>query len=415
MKTKKYEGVTLKLLHYIGVSYAVALKTFALEFERATGANVELVSLPHPHGWWYLEPIAQADSLSDNPQFDLFCDDREWQFLLLPYLLPLNSLIEKFGYNMQGFLQPVYTYDEGIAGQPGVRYGLPVRIREPFIFYRTDLIGQIPSTWEAYERVLAEHTGGGMYGLAVEGAVYPYHPFGAVHDLNKLFLARYWSLGDPLLTRDWKPLINSYKGIQALEMLKAQVDRYAPPDVLTWDAKRAAQAFLNGEVAVIESVGVEILPYIQDPSKSKVVDRWSVGMYPGTGAAPYTLHNILIFKHCENPEAAFEFAAYCTGMESARRLQMEYGEHSPRKTVLTSPEAVAQDPTLLRRAEALEHAIPTMAGAPQCYDMLFALWEAVQIYMRGYLTAKQALDRAARKWENLLAQNLPHWEYHEWR
>jgi hypothetical protein len=35
--------------------------------------------------------------------------------------------------------------------------------------------------------------------------------------------------------------------------------------------------------------------------------------------------------------------------------------------------------------------------------------------MRGYLTAKQALDRAARKWENLLAQNLPHWEYHEWR
>jgi ABC-type glycerol-3-phosphate transport system substrate-binding protein len=122
---------------------------------------------------------------------------------------------------------------------------------------------------------------------------------------------------------------------------------------------------------------------------------------------------MLIFKHTKNPEAAFEFIAYCTGKEGARRLQLDYGEHSARKTVLTSAEAVAKDPTLLERAETFERAIPTMAGVPQCYEMLFAMWEAVQIYMHGYLTAKSALDRAARKWETLLAQDPPDWEYHE--
>jgi ABC-type glycerol-3-phosphate transport system substrate-binding protein len=411
--SRKYEGVTLKMLNFAGVTYQSALNTFAREFEAETGASLEIVSLPYPYGWWYLEPVAEADSTSDNPQFDLFCDDRDWQFLLLPHLLPLNSLIEKYKYEMEGFFQPVYKYDEGIAGQSGVRYGLPIRIRVPFIFYRTDLIEEFPSTWDGYDNMLAEHTNGEMYGLGVEGAVYPYHPFGAVHDLNKTFQARYWSLGDPFLTLDWKPLINSEKGVAALEMLKRQIDHYAPPDALTWDATRAAEAFLSGEVAVIESVGVEILPHIQDPARSKVVDKWSVGMYPGTGAAPYTLHNILIFKHTKNPEAAFEFITYCTGKEGARRLQLDYGEHSARKTVLTSPEAVSKEPTLLKRVDAFERAIPTMAGVPQCYEMLFAMWEAVQIYMHGHLTAKSALDRAARKWETLLAQDPPDWKYHE--
>jgi ABC-type glycerol-3-phosphate transport system substrate-binding protein len=411
--SRKYEGVALRLLSFAGHSYEAALKTFAKEFEVETGASVEIVSLPDYRGWWYLEPIAQADATSANPEFDMFCDDREFQFLLLPHLLPLSPLIEKFSYDMKGFLLPVYKYDEGVAGQPGVRYGLPIRIRQPFIFYRTDLIEEFPSTWDDYDRMLAEHTGGGMYGLGVEGAVYPYHPFGLVHDLNKTFQARYWSLGGSFLTPDWKPLINSDKGVEALEMLKRQIEQYAPPDALTWDATRAAKAFLGGEVAVIESVGVEILPHIQDPARSKVVDKWSVGMYPGTGAAPYTLHNMLIFKHSKNPEAAFEFAAYCTGMESARRLQLDYGEHSPRKTVLTSPEAVAKDPTLPKRAEALERAKPTMPGVPQCYEMLFATWEAVQLCVLGYLSAKDALDRAARKWEKLLAQGPPDWEYHE--
>ncbi len=53
--------------------------------------------------------MAQADASSENPSFDLFCDDREWQFLLLPHLLPLNQMIRESGYPMEDFFEPVPT------------------------------------------------------------------------------------------------------------------------------------------------------------------------------------------------------------------------------------------------------------------------------------------------------------------
>ena len=402
--TGMYDGVTLRLLSFGGASYQGALGILADEFRVDTGVTVEIVALPSPYGWWYLEPLARADALSDDPQFDLFCDDREWQFLLGEHLLPLDPLIEALEYDMTGFFQPVYEYDAHVGEQPGVRYGLPLRIRGVFVFYRSDLIDDIPDSWEGYDRMLAEHTRDGRYGLGVEGRVYPYHPFGDAHELTKLFLARYGSLGEPLVTPDGRPLIHRETGIEALEMLIRQIAEHAPPDVLKWDGRRAAEAFLRGEIAVVETTGIEIIPHAQDPTYSDIVDRWSVGLYPGTGAAPYTLHNMSVFRHSEYPEAAFSFVDYCTGRAGARRLQLEFGEDSPRKAVLTSPQAQARDPSVLSRAEVLDRAVPSVPGGPGVYEMIFALWEAVQLAVHGYICARYALKRAAEKWEMVLAQ-----------
>jgi ABC-type glycerol-3-phosphate transport system substrate-binding protein len=410
---RKYENIHLRLLSFVGLTYRLALKAFAREFEAETGATIEIISLPAPYGWWYLEPILQSGARSNDPQFDLFCDNREFAFQVLPHLLPLNPYIEESNYDMDGFLKPVYKFDSGVPGLPDTRVGLPIRIREPLIFYRKDLIKEFPTTWDEYERMLAEYTGGGMYGLAVEGIAYPYHPFGGVHDLNKLFMARYLSFGDPMFTPDWRPLITQEKGVEALEMLKRQVDGYAAPDWLTWGWDGAADAFLSGKAAVIETVGVHLLPRIQDPTQSEVVDKWAVGLYPGTGIAPYTLHNMLILKHCKHPNVAFDFIAYCTRAESARRLHFEYGEHSARKSVLTSPEAVARDPSLLTRVEALERAVPIYLPVPQCYEVEQAFWAGVTLCLNGYLPAKTALDYTAHKLEPLFRGNPPIGEYRE--
>ena len=407
---RKYADVHLRMLCG-GSSYQLALKAFAREFGANTGATIEIVIPPDPHGWYYLEPLLEADVLSDDPQFDIFCQNREFAFQIEPHLLPLNSLIEKFDYEMKGFLKPVYRFDSGMPRYPDTRVGLPIRILSPFIFYRKDLIKEFPTTWGDYETMLEEYTGGERYGLAVEGMAYPYHPFGGVHDLNKVFIARYLSFGDPMFTSDWNPLITGEKGIAALEMLKRQIDKYASPHWINWGWKEAADAFLSGKVAVIETVGTDLLHRLQDSTQSEVVDKWDVGLYPGNGIAPYTLHNMLILKHCKNPEAAFEFIAYCTGREGARRLHFDYREQSARKSVLNSPQALAKDPSLQTKVEALERAIPIYLPIPQCYEIEEALWAGVTLSTYGYLSAKDALDHTARSMKILFRGNPPVGEY----
>ncbi len=428
---KKYQNIRLKLLSFASQSYQPALRKCASEFEAATGASIEVVAHPllpnfadvpasftsyvSSVGWWTTVPVAEYDATSGTRQFDLFCDDNEHQHVLWPYLLPLNDLITKFNYDMHGFFPAIYRYGAKVAGQHGLRFGLPVRMRVPCIYYRTDRIRKFPDTWEEFEMALAENTGGGIYGLAMDAACYPYHPFGYAHETTKLFLARYWSLGDPLFSGDWQPLIDSEKGVTALEMLKRQMSQYSPPDLITWDANRAVQAFVDGKIAFLElgaEGNIEVLRRLQDPS-SKVRDKWSIGLYPGKGSAPLTYHTMSIFKHCKNPEAAFEFIAYCTGPKWARRLHLEYGENSARRSVMTSAEAIEKDFSVVRRAAALERAIPMSAPLPQWFDFVAALWEAVQLCLLGYLPAKAALTRAAQKWTALLRQAPPEWEYWE--
>ena len=117
-RSRKYENVHLRLLSFVGLTYRLALKTLAHEFEAQTGAVIEIVSLPYPYGWWYLGPMIQADAVADDPQFDLFCDNRECAFQVLPHLLPLNPHIDKFNYDMEGFLKPVYKFDDGSLHTP---------------------------------------------------------------------------------------------------------------------------------------------------------------------------------------------------------------------------------------------------------------------------------------------------------
>ena len=398
---KPYAGVTLRGLTQGGVAYNAALRQFAQEFEEQTGAKVEWDEQP----WEQLMPKVQGDLAAGTPTYDIFCNDIEFQYTIFPYLQPINDLIAARGYNMDGFFEPVYKYGEGVAGgQPGVRYGLPIRIGASWVFYRTDLIEQFPTTWADYEAALAANTGNGRYGLSFAGVP---------AQLVKLFLARYWSQGDPLLTPDWKPLINSDKGIKAAQMLFDHMKQFAPPGVLGWDNPDASNAFLNGDAAVLEGWAAFILPSLDDPSKSKVVGKWSVGRYPENGTGNLTQHNMVIFKTSRNIDAAFDYIAYCTGLENAKRLILEFGEESPRKVVWNDPEVLEKRPYLSTVAEAYDIAKPFTPGLPQWLEMFIGLAEGLSAAMSEQQEIADALNGVAKKWEELIKQAPPSFEYRE--
>ncbi len=398
---KPYAGVTLRGLTQGGIAYNAALHQFSAEFEGQTGAKIEWDEQP----WEQLMPKIQGELAAGTPSYDFFCNDIEFQYTIFPYLQPINELIEARGYNMDGFFDPIYKYGEGVAGgQEGVRYGLPIQVGSSWVFYRKDLIDQFPTTWAEYEALLESLTTDGKYGLSFAGVP---------AQLPKLFLARYWSQGDPLLTPDWKPLINSEKGIKAAQMLYDHMKRFAPPGILGWDNPDASNAFLAGDAAVLEGWSAFILPDLDNPEKSQVVGNWAVGRYPENGSGNFVQHNMVIFNTSQNIEAAFDFIAYCTGLDNAKRLLLDYNVESPRRAVWTEPDVLEQRPYLESVAEAYNVAKPFAPGLPQWLEMFITLAEGLSAALSDQQEIPDMLNDVASKWEELIKQAPPSFEYKE--
>jgi multiple sugar transport system substrate-binding protein len=395
-----YEGVTLHMLTQAGTAYEPAFVTWAEEFKEQTGATVEFEFAP----WETLMPKVQADLASGSPQFDLFCNDIEFQYTIWPSLEPINDYLEAADFNMEGFFAPVYRYGEGIAGQTGVRYGLPITAGVSVLFYRTDLIETFPTTWDDYEALLAEQTNDETYGLAFAGVT---------AQLIKLFLARYWAQGDPLLTPDWQPLINSENGVKALTMLKEHMINYTPPGVLAWDNPDASNAFLAGDVAVLEGWGAFILPSLNDSTKSQVVDKWAIAPYPEGGSGNFTQHNVVMLNTSQNKQAAFDFMAYISSEDAAKRGVLEFGIDPARQTIYNDADVVADLPYMPAYAEVLEAGKPFAPGVPQWLEMFLAVGEAASKALADQATPQEALDEAAATWKEVLAQNPLDFEYQE--
>lgn len=395
-----YDGVTLRMLTQAGTAYEPAFVAWAESFKEETGATVEFEFA----AWETLMPKVQADLASGSPQFDLFCNDIEFQYTIWPNLEPINDYLTAANFDMEGFFAPVYRYGEGIAGQTGVRYGLPVTAGVSVLFYRTDLIETFPTTWADYDALLAEQTTDNMYGFSFAGVT---------AQLIKLFLARYWGQGDPLLTPDWQPLINSEKGVTALTMLKDQMTNYAPPGVLAWDNPDAANAFLAGDVAVMEGWGAFILPSLNDPTKSQVVDKWAIAPYPEGGSGNFVQHNVVMLNTSQNKQAAFDFMAYIASADKAKESVLEFNNDPARQTVYNDPDIVAARPYMPAYATVLEAGKPFTPGVPQWLEMFLAVGEAASKALSDQATPQEALDEAAAKWEELIAQNPLDFEYTE--
>jgi ABC-type glycerol-3-phosphate transport system substrate-binding protein len=400
-QAKKYDGVTIRGLGLAGTAWNAAVNQFATEFEASTGCKVVWDYQP----WEQTMPKIQADLSAGTPTYDFFANDIEFQYTIYPSLMPLNDMITKSGYDMNGFFQPIYKYGEGIAGgQKGVRYGLPIDVGACWVFYRTDLIDKFPDTWDDYYKLLGTLTTGGKYGLSFAGVP---------AQLVKLFLARFWSKGGKLLTPDWKPSINSDIGIAAVESLKEAKDKYAPPGVLAWDNPDASNAFLNGDAAVLEGWASFILPSLDDPKASKIVGKWNVAKFPENGTGNFTQHNFGIFNTTKNAQAVFDYVAYCTGPANASKVLNDFKGSSPRKTAWLDPAGLKAAPYRQGVVGAYDNGKPFTPGLPQWLELFSGVGDALSAVVSGQKSAKDSLDALASDWKDVLDQAPPDWTYSE--
>jgi multiple sugar transport system substrate-binding protein len=396
---KRYEGVTIRMLSQGGGAYEVPVTQYAKEFEELTGAKVEFDWAP----WESLMPKLQADLASGSPQLDIFLNDIEFQYTVWPNLQPLGDLIEEHDYNMDGFFEPVYKYGGNVANQ-GKRFGIPIMANVAVIFYRTDMIDEFPTTWDGYDQLLAD--------LKAETGKQPLGFAGVTAQLVKLFLARYWSMGDPLLTKDWQPLINSENGVRALTMLKDFALNYAPDGVLAWDNPDGCNAFRAGDVMVLESWPSFCLESFEQDD-SPVKGKWSMAKYPEGGTGNFVQHNAVILDSSQNKDAAFEFIAYITDSQQQKESALEHLVDPARKPLYNDEELVEEFPWYPAYAEVLDAGKSFAPGVPQWLEMFIAVGEAASLALSEQKSPQEALDEVAAKWTELFEQNPMDFEYVE--
>jgi multiple sugar transport system substrate-binding protein len=396
---KKYAGKKIRMLSQGGGSYEKAVTQYGKEFEELTGCKVEFDWAP----WENLMPKLQADLASGSPQLDIFCNDREFQYTVWPDLLPLDDLIKKYNYDMNGFLEPVYKFGQGIAGQKA-RFGLPLAPGVSVIFYRTDLIKEFPTKWADYEQLLVDmkaKTGKAPLGFA-----------GVAAQLVKAFWARYWSLGQPNLSKDWKVLINNETGVKAATMLYDFYKKYTPQGMLAWDNPDGCNAFKAGDIVVLESWPGFCLDSFE-AADSPVKGKWSMARYPEGGSGNYVEHNMVILKKSKNPDAAFEFIAYCTDLTRSKRSAIEFKVDPARTAVYDDNDVKSKSPWMPAYKNVLNAGLVPFFGIPYWLEMFIALAEGLSTILAEKAKVKEALDAVAAKWEKLIKDNPLNFEYTE--
>ncbi|MBA7478871.1 hypothetical protein ES707_14299 [subsurface metagenome] len=402
VEEKKYEGVELKIMVHAGSSGERPIYEFAEEFYDKTGAKISIETV----AWENIMPKLMASIEAGERGYDIYYTNPEFSYTHWPSLLPLNPYIEKYNYDTSDWFEAAVKYGEGVGDVPDTRYTIPASMVVAPVFYNTEKILEYPTTWEGYEEVLAENTNPPEeYGLAVAGV-----PVQTVRQ----FYARFWSLGDPLLTPDWKPLINNENGVKALEMLKKTIDNFTPPGVLGWDNPDAGAAFANGLCATYEGWTGNVLTFLEDPAENKIGDNWAVAMYPEGGTGNMTDNSFAIFKTTKNPDAAFEFIAEFTNKENSKRWAIEYALETPIRSIYDDPEVQAAQPWFEGYKEALDVAKPAFWRVPQWIELFIPTGEMVSKYLSGEITDPQvALDQLAATWEEAIEKAPPEFEYME--
>jgi ABC-type glycerol-3-phosphate transport system substrate-binding protein len=105
--------------------------------------------------------------------------------------------------------------------------------------------------------------------------------------------------------------------------------------------------------------------------------------------------------------------AYISTPEAAKTGVLDFDIDAARQTIYNDPDVVAELPYMPAYATVLEAGKPFTPGVPQWLEMFLAVGEAASKALSDQATPQEALDEAASKWEELIAQNPLDFEYAE--
>lgn len=271
-------------------------------------------------------------------------------------------------------------------------YALPYSSNGAFLYYRTDLVDEPPTTWdELLEVGLAAADEAGISGYVGQGDQYE----GFVVNYLELF----WSAGGELFdeSQQQSTFLEGDAAERAITWLIDAREQGLLADGFDAMVEDDARALFQGGEAVFMRNWPYAIPLLEDEAESDVAGQFAVAPLPtftgeGTTSALGGLNNA-VSTLSDNPEVAREFVVWAATDPDAQQILID---HSLPPTLLSTYDGVDDpDMELLGEILAGAHARPPVPG----YNSLsLAIQDNLHpVYSQGgdVQTALEQVDAAA--------------------
>jgi multiple sugar transport system substrate-binding protein len=435
--TPRFDGVTLQLS--TGETYPAIFKMYADEVKELYGVDFEY-SMTAPEDTYQRDMLEFASGASSH---DIVLFQPAWLPDYAPHLVDLGALAEQLGLNFHmddalEIFRTSYTTWEGTflavpidADQHNFYYNRVAfedeRNREAYKA-ETGAELKVPETWDDYVQV-AKFFNGRDWDFDGQPE------YGVVEAWKRGGYAWYWwqskffSYGGIYFDEEMTPLINSPAGVKALEIQMAIKD-FVPPGTANFGSPEARNAFMNGEAPMVVH-WTSTAKLSKDPNASKIVDKVGVAMVPGVpdGDTIYRRPALPtgwvagIPKYSKHIDAAAYILEYYLQPERSLAIALNPDAWSePWRKSSFNPEAWLNkwpdDPDYARTLvavmeETLDKGVPDLQIPGQDEYVKVADAE-ISAALTGEKSAQQALDDAAKEWDNITErlgrdQQLQYW------
>ncbi|WEK52153.1 MAG: sugar ABC transporter substrate-binding protein [Candidatus Kaistia colombiensis] len=401
---KPLAGQTVNIL--ISQPHSLTGSKLAKDFEAATGAKVNVTVVPYDQ----VQAKATLDVQSGVNEFDVidFWYPTKGQLAEDGIVEDVTAWIERDKAQIQpeDFIPLIY---DAYTLHDGKRWGLPYDGDSHLLFYNKEILDRngvaVPTTWDEYQaaiqKISVAESKNGIYGAAVLGGKAPII-------IGSSYANRLAGFGGVFLNEDGSSALDSEAAVAAAKALVA-TNPWALPTPLETRFEEGLPAFLGGKVAFIEfwsDLGV----YAQDPSGSKIVDKWGATQIPvgGGNTKPRLALNagfgFAVSAGSGKKDAAWELIKFATSPQYQEELLLLTGSgiDPDRKSLLYSDKYKAFAPKVQGAlAGALEESLP-WPTTPESPQLQQALADELALALAGSKTPEQAIADAHAAWQRIL-------------
>lgn len=399
---KKFQGVTINIMME-GVPDTEFVQKLLPKFEEETGmkVNIEVLNYALMHE----KLVPQLTAAEGSGSYDAIVVDNYWvgEFVNAGWLQELdNQIANSEAINLEDYLPSMVNMVGKLHDKtymvPFYNYAMaliycktPKAMAKYKEVYNSDQVtvpGSIPEYVELAKSLT--NPSENFYGASMMGL--------RPDPITMEWLNYLYSMGGRIYDENWNVTVNNEAGVKALEHYVDAMKNAAPPGAPAYGFDEAFSQVAQGNAFSYITFNW-MLPQLNDPEKSQVVDQCQVTRIPG-GIGLLGGWGWAIPNSSPNPQAAWAFIEWVESFPIAKERALMGGAPA-RADVFRDGDVLAKYPYYSEVEKIVGEAVPfpIMTRSPQVVEVLGrVLSEAVT----GSKAPKQALDEAAGELATLI-------------